>query len=162
MTESVDEMVELVAGIEYELTLLSRHHLRARLLSQEQYLDRSAYVILGRLELEGLMSLKELATALRLDISTVNRQVGALVRHKLVDRVADPDGGLARKIRATAEGLAALHRDRKASQEGVARVVDGWRRSDLERLREGLLQFNAGIEALEDNAWPRPPEPFKK
>ncbi|MDG3012741.1 MarR family transcriptional regulator [Rhodococcus sp. D2-41] len=152
-------MVELVAGIEYELTLLSRHYIRARMHSQDQHLDRSAYVILGRLELEGLMSLKELATALRLDISTVNRQVGALVRHKLVDRVPDPDGGLARKIRATDEGLAALRLDRRASRAGIARVVDGWNRADLDRLRDGLLQFNTGIEALEGNIWPRPDEP---
>ncbi len=51
-----------VAGVEYELMLLSRYHALSWQRGQ-QTLDRSAYLILARLELDRLMSLKELAEA---------------------------------------------------------------------------------------------------
>ena len=50
------------------------------------------------------MSLKELSCAFSLDISTINRQIGALRRQGLVERVEDPDGGLARKVPADGAG----------------------------------------------------------
>ena len=141
-----------VAGLENELILLSRHSLqRGRL----QKLDRSAYLLLGRLELAEALSLKELAAASGLDISTINRQVGMLERKGLVERVQDPDGGLARKIQPTRLGLERLDADRVTSCEGVRRVVRDWPDAKVDQLRELLLAFNSGIEDLEGQRWPR-------
>ncbi len=52
---------EVVADVENELTLLSRYHAHAQRAGFQ--LDRSAYLLLGRLELEHPLSLKQLAEA---------------------------------------------------------------------------------------------------
>ena len=142
--------------LEYELTLFSRHYLGRVQHRNDQKLDRSAYVILTRLAVESPMSLKELACAFRLDISTINRQVGAMRRQGLVERVPDPDGGLARKIRATDKGLSLLEADRTKSQSGIAMVVSTWTPDEVEQLGTMISRLNTSIENLENNPWPRP------
>lgn len=143
-----------VAALEIELTLLARHHLHSSQHSDERCLDRSGYHLLGRLELEP-MTLKQLAEAFRLDVSTVNRQVNALLRAGLVERIHDPDGGVAKVLRPTPTGLDLLHRDRALVQEQVARVVEGWTRKDRAELHRLLEKLNSSIEALEGRPWPR-------
>lgn len=143
-----------IAALEVELSLLARHHLHSSQHSPERELDRSAYQLLGRLEL-GPMTLKELAEAFRLDPSTVNRQVGALVRDGLVERIPDPGGSTARALRPTRRGRALLRRDRIFGQRQVARVLEGWEPGDVEELCRLLERFNTSIEALEGRPWPR-------
>ena len=139
--------------MERELTLLSRHYLHVQ--RGDQTLERSAYVLLGRLEIGDPMTLKELAGAFALDVSTINRQIASLQRHGLVERMADPDGGMARRFRPTPAGLEKLARDRELNADGVKRVVGGWSAEDMGRLTELLTRFNREIEALEGRPWPR-------
>ncbi|MDI9917346.1 MarR family winged helix-turn-helix transcriptional regulator [Rhodococcus sp. IEGM 1379] len=148
-----DRNSELV-DIEYELTLLSRYHALAQ--RAELHLDRSAYLLLGRLELDHPKSLKELSCAFSLDISTINRQIGALRRQGLVERVEDPEGGLARKFQPTIAGLSKLRADREHSIVGVGRVLGDWSPDSRRALSELLRQFNQSVEKLEGRDWPRP------
>ncbi|MEU2035530.1 MarR family winged helix-turn-helix transcriptional regulator [Nocardia amamiensis] len=92
----------------FELSLLARHFPAAVLRRPGFRLDRSAYLILTRLELDSPLSLRELSEAFRLGVSTINRQVGAMLKQGPVDRVPDPEGGIARKIRASTQGLELL------------------------------------------------------
>ncbi|WP_424805821.1 MarR family winged helix-turn-helix transcriptional regulator [Rhodococcus sp. 27YEA15] len=140
--------------IEYELTLLSRYHALAQRTDLE--LERSAFLLLGRLELQSPMSLKELARAFSLDVSTVNRQVAALLRQNLVERVSDPEGGTARKIRPTDTGLAKLHADRRQTVVGLEKVLARWTPDERESLAYLLRRFNQSVEHLEGRDWPRP------
>ena len=151
----VSEQGHVTSEIEYELSLLSRYHALSRQRGGLK-LDRSAYLILGRLELEPPMSLKELSEAFRLDISTINRQVAALQRNGFVERLADPDGGVARKIRPTAQGLAQLREDRELNRRGIVNVLDHWSAEDVRDLHEILVRFNRDIEQIEGRPWPRP------
>lgn len=144
-----------MTDIEYELTLLSRYHALAQQRGGQQ-LDRSAYLILARLELEPPMSLKELAEAFVLDISTINRQVGALERRGFVERVADPSGGVARKVRPTESGLTRLHTDRDLNRTGIGRVLIGWDADEIRQLKDVLVRFNRDVEEIEGRPWPRP------
>jgi len=141
--------------LEQELTLLARHQLSSAQHTPDLHLDRSGYQLLNRLEL-GPLTLKQLAAAFRLDISTVNRQVAALRAKGLVERVADPDGGLARLLRPTERGLGLLHQDRAVRHRQVSSVLVDWMPQDVERLQALLSRFNESIEALEGEAWPRP------
>ena len=150
----MSERDEVAAAVENELTLLSRYHAHAQRAGFQ--LDRSAYLLLGRLELEHPLSLKQLAEAFRLDISTVNRQIASLRTKGLVERINDPDGGIARLLRPTRRGLALLHRDRTVRHGQVSQVLDDWPPQDVERLHALLAKFNSSIEALEGQAWPRP------
>ncbi|WP_054816324.1 MarR family winged helix-turn-helix transcriptional regulator [Nocardia arizonensis] len=140
----------------FELTLLSRHYPASMLRRPGFQLDRSAYVILTRLELDSPLSLRELSVALQVDISTINRQIGAMLKQDLVERVPDPEGGIARKIRAGEKGLALLAEDRARSQDGIGAVVAHWSAEDIDRLGTMIARFNESIEQLEDNRWPRP------
>ncbi len=141
------------ARLEYEFTLFSRHGLSATQ-HPDHLLDRSAYVILTRLG-DDALTLKELAEALRLDVSTVNRQVGRMRAQGLVERIADPDGGLARRVRATGDGRAAMRTDRASRRDGFARIVAGWPSTEIEQLAVLIAKLNASIESMEDNPWPR-------
>ncbi|MBF6466475.1 winged helix-turn-helix transcriptional regulator [Nocardia beijingensis] len=143
----------------FELSLLSRHFPAALLRRPGFRLDRSAYLILTRLELDHPLSLRELSEAFQLDISTINRQVGAMLKQGLVDRVPDPDGGIARKVRASAKGLESLASDRMQSRQGIGAVVADWTEADVELLGKLIERFNQSVEDKEQNPWPRPPEP---
>ena len=141
--------------LEQELTLLARHQLSSAHHNPDLGLDRSGYQLLGRLEL-GPLSLKQLAEAFRLDISTVNRQVASLRRKGLVERIADPAGGVAQLLRPTRRGLAQLRADRETRYSQIGQVLETWDAADVDALHELLAKFNLSIESLEGQAWPRP------
>jgi len=143
-----------IAAVEVELSLLARHHLHSSQHSPERLLDRSGYHLLSRLEL-GPLNLKQLAEAFRLDPSTVNRQVNALLRAGLVERAPDPGGAVARVLRPTEAGLDLLHRDRRILQEQVGRVLADWSAAETDELHRMLEKLNTSIEALEGRPWPR-------
>ncbi|OMI40290.1 putative HTH-type transcriptional regulator [Streptomyces sparsogenes DSM 40356] len=121
-------------------------------------LDRSAYLLLSYLDTAGPMSIGGLADAFGLDVSTVNRQTGALLRAGLLERIPDPQGGLARKLRATTLGADALAADRERRRAGLARVLADWTPEEVARFEEALTRFNREVEADEGRSWPRPEE----
>lgn len=157
MSESGPADKAALQRLVFELTLLSRHFPASLLRRPGFQLDRSAFLLLTRLEIDSPLSLRELSEAFQLDISTINRQVGAMLKHGLVERVTDPDGGIARKLRASAKGLELLAADRKQSHEGIGAVVADWADADVSMLSELVSRFNESIEHIEDNPWPRPP-----
>lgn len=141
----------------FELNLISRHSLATTRRRPGFLLDRSAFLILTRLELSEPLSLRELSEAFQLDISTINRQVGAMLKQELVERVPDPDGGVARKVRATATGRAALTADQEHRAAGIGAVVADWDAHDVSELSRLMRKFNRSVERIEENPWPRPP-----
>jgi DNA-binding MarR family transcriptional regulator len=152
---TVRDRHDFLAGIERELTLLSRHQVLPGGAREPGLLEKSAYLLLTRLEAQQPMSLRELAEAFRLDVSTVNRQVAALLRQGLAERLPDPDGGLARKLRPTAEGARRLREDREHYQRKLHTVVADWPDEDRHAFFEYLLRFNSDIETLQGTPWPR-------
>ncbi len=141
--------------LEQELTLLSRHQLSSAQHNPDLGLDRSGYQLLGRLELEPL-TLKQLAEAFRLDISTVNRQIAGLRRKGLVERIADPSGGVAQLLRPTPRGRTELKHDRTTRYGQIGSVLAAWDDTDVVELQRLLAKFNVSIEELEGQTWPRP------
>ncbi|MFD8597261.1 MarR family winged helix-turn-helix transcriptional regulator [Kitasatospora sp. NPDC059646] len=149
-----------LALIEREMMLLSRHQVLAATRTaggpdSEERLERSAYTLLSRIETEGPLTIGQLAEAFGLDTSTVNRQTAAMLRAGLVDRIPDPDGGVARKLRITGEGMRRLHHDREWSIQGLAKVVADWTAEELADFAEVLERFNRDIEKLQGRPWPR-------
>ncbi|MEU9098341.1 MarR family transcriptional regulator [Streptomyces sp. NPDC048361] len=146
---------EVLEKLERELMLLSRHQVLVRREREPVRLDRSAYLLLSRIDTQGPMSIGQLADAFGLDTSTVNRQTAALLRCGLAERVADPDGGMARKLRITDEGGRRLAEDREVNQSCLARVVADWAPEEVRELADVLVRLNRSCEALEDRFWPR-------
>ena len=143
-------------GIEFEAMLLGRY-LSPTHKNPEggHYLDRSAYTLLTRLQLEGPMSISQLSEAFGLDASTLNRQTAAMLREGLVERIPDPDGGLARKFTVTDAGRQRLASDRRTKVNGLRQVLEDWSDEDVSTLSALLRRFNTDIERRDGRPWPR-------
>uniref|UniRef100_A0AAU3GW16 MarR family transcriptional regulator n=1 Tax=Streptomyces sp. NBC_01401 TaxID=2903854 RepID=A0AAU3GW16_9ACTN len=144
--------------VEYEQMLLGRHdlaHLRGGR-HKNALMDRSAYVLLSRIRVQGPMSNGELSDAFGLDASTLNRQTAAATRAGLAERIADPEGGMARKFRITDKGARLLDEERERIVHGLDRVMNDWPDEDITAFAGYLKRFNSGIEQLSKRPWPRP------
>jgi DNA-binding MarR family transcriptional regulator len=142
----------LLAAISHELMLVSRHQLNT---ATTGVLERSAYLMLNRIDATGPMTARELATALQLEISTVTRQVSAMLRENVVERIPDPAGGLARRLRITPTGATRLSEDRERYRTGLSRVITDWPDTDCIDLYRLLRTLNERIEDLQGAPWPR-------
>ncbi|GAA4072343.1 MarR family winged helix-turn-helix transcriptional regulator [Nonomuraea soli] len=142
--------------IEFETMLYERfRHLANPSARRRGGLDRSAYLLLSRLQAEGPMSIGELSDAFRLDVSTLNRQTAAMLKSDLVERIPDPGGGIARKFRITTEGRDRLEEERAAGVASLDRVLAGWSADDVAAFAGYLRRFNTDIERLAGRPWPR-------
>lgn len=139
--------------IQLEMTLLARYRYMA--LAPKARLDRSAYLLLSRIEAEGPLSIGQLVDALGLETSTLNRQTAAMTRAGLVERIPDPEGGIARKFRITDEGLGKLHADREDGVRGLETVLAEWKPEEAAAFATALERFNSSIENLIGHTWPR-------
>jgi DNA-binding MarR family transcriptional regulator len=143
--------------VEYETMLLGRYvYMSARSRGAAVGLERSAYILLSRLRRQGPMSIGELSGAFDLDVSTLNRQTAALVRSGLAERIPDPEGGMARKFRVTAEGEQRLEEARAELVGQLDKVLADWSPEEVADFAACLRRFNASIERLGGRPWPRP------
>ncbi|GAB2925755.1 MarR family winged helix-turn-helix transcriptional regulator [Nonomuraea fastidiosa] len=140
----MDEPTDSLAAVEYETMRLGRH----------RHLDRSAYVLLSRIRREGPMSIGQLSTALGLDVSTLNRHTAALLREGLAERIADPDGGIARKFRLTPAGERFLDGEQARNLDGLREVLAGWPDDDVAAFAAYLRRFNGDVERSASRPWP--------
>ncbi|GAA5707297.1 MarR family transcriptional regulator [Streptomyces avermitilis] len=151
-------MIRPTHEVEYEQMLLSRHglmhHKGGR--SKDGVLERSAYILLSRIRVQGPMSIGELSDAFGLDASTLNRQTAAAMRAGLVERIPDPDGGMARKFRITSEGERLLDEERQGLVRSLDRVMADWSDTDIAAFASYLRRFNTDIERIGGRPWPRP------
>ncbi|MEU5994126.1 MarR family transcriptional regulator [Spirillospora sp. NPDC047418] len=146
-------MVRPTHEVEYEQMLLSRHEVMRHRAGR---LERSAYVLLSRIRLQGPMSIGELSEAFGLDASTLNRQTAAAMRAGLLERIPDPAGGIARKFRITGKGADLLDEERATLTGGLDRVMADWSDEDIAIFAAYLRRFNTDIERLSGRRWPRP------
>ena len=141
--------------IEFETMLLGRYmHLLTYRGSGR--LDRSAYILLSRIQAEGPLSISQLSDAFGLDTSTLNRQTAAVTRAGLAERIADPDGGMARKFRITGRGAELLDAERERVVQSLDQVMKDWPEDDIAAFAGYLKRFNTGIEQISQRPWPRP------
>lgn len=118
-------------------------------------LERSAYTLLTRLDVQGPMSIGQLSDAFGLDASTLNRQTAKMVKAGVVRRIADPDGGVARKFEVTDEGRRQLDADRALKLTALTKILDDWSPEDVAELGTWMRRFNTAIEEYDGRPWPR-------
>jgi DNA-binding MarR family transcriptional regulator len=121
----------------------------ARVASRPDGVEQAAYSLLAVLATEGPQRTTALADAVHADTSTVSRQVGALVRHGLVERQADPADGRACLLAATPTGLASFEQERRVRTTRMADVLGHWSSDDLRTVTELLSRLNTDIETHE-------------
>jgi DNA-binding MarR family transcriptional regulator len=154
----VDRASGATDRVEFEQMLLSRYlHLhKGKGRRADSVLDRSAYILLSRIRREGPMSIGQLCDAFGLDASTLNRQTAAAMRAGLVERIPDPEGGMARKFRITGEGERRLDEERTGIVASLDRIMADWPEEDVAAFAGYLQRFNSDIERLHGMPWPRP------
>ncbi|MFV2176637.1 MarR family winged helix-turn-helix transcriptional regulator [Actinomadura sp. LOL_016] len=111
-------------------------------------LERSAYVMLRCILVQGPMSIGQLGDALGLDPSTLNRQTAAAVHAGLLERIQDPFGGVARKFCVTDSGMRAVERERFAVLQSLEKLLVDWSSEDISAFASYLRRFNVDIERL--------------
>lgn len=134
--------------IEAQVAMLLRLSERTRRAATRRTgeLERSAYLVLGVLAGSGPASVNAIADALRLDPSTVTRQVLAMEQAGHVTRSADPADGRVTVVEATPDGVAALERTRDERAALYAEVLGAWSESDLDGLARLLTRLNTDID----------------
>lgn len=145
-----------IDALQSELDILARHIGQMhRTVAPSRRLDRSAVTLLSRIAAEGPMSIGQLGPALGLDASTLNRQTAAATRAGLIERIADPMGGAARKFALTAEGRGRLEDERSAVRSKLETIVTDWDEERIDLLGTMLLELNERYEDQHARPWPR-------
>ena len=140
-------MDETTGAIESEMAMLLRLADRNRRSpALESTLDRSAYLVLSVLGQQRVANISTIAEALRLDASTVTRQVVAMEAAALVERRRDPADGRGTLVVATPHGIAQLAATREVRSAVYADVVADWSPADRGTLAALLHRLNVDLD----------------
>jgi DNA-binding MarR family transcriptional regulator len=100
---------------------------------------------LRSIERNGPMAVSELARKVRVDLSTMSRQLRPLEAAGLVARTADPDDGRVAWLTVTAKGQKVLARVDRAVIEDFDAALADWTDGDRAQLASLLDRFRAGL-----------------
>ncbi|MFT8355818.1 MAG: MarR family transcriptional regulator [Bifidobacterium aquikefiri] len=141
------KLLEDIVTIEYESLLLGKRLTRVAGFRDHQIgtLDRSAYILLVSLEHEP-QSIGELSAVTGLDASTLNRQTAAMRRSGLIERIADPNGGMARKFKISHSGAQNLEKQRHRNLGALSTVLSDWSSEEIDSFAQALTRFNTAIQ----------------
>lgn len=144
----MQEPDEAVRTVEAQVAMLLRLAERSRRSAalRRGEIDRSAYLVLGVLT-AGSASVNAIADALRLDPSTVTRQVLAMEQAGQVTRTADASDGRVTLVAATDEGRAALAATRDVRARVYGEVLQDWSADERATLAHLLERLNADLDA---------------
>lgn len=147
-----------IAALEYESIIFARHRNQytGQAGTNAGVLDSSGYNLLTLLQLRGPSTIGELSAITGLDASTLNRQTKALLTKGFIERIPDPDGGIARKFHPTDLGNELLNEERTSSQEKYAELLSDWPEEDLRTFVKLLEKLNKAVETRVGKHWPRP------
>ena len=132
--------------LETELAVLQRGLERlARRSAIHRDLDRASYLAARTVEATGPISLKDLATRLGVDASTMTRQVATMESAGLLHRYVDPDDGRVSLLELSPAGRRKMRTVRRARRERIRDLFAGW--SQREQLEFGRLlgRFNDAV-----------------
>ncbi len=135
-------------AIEEQVALLLRlaDRPRRRTRTREGELDRSGYLVLGVLADFGPANVNTIAGRLRLDPSTVTRQVLALESAGHAVRSPDPEDGRGTVVRPTSEGLDALQTSHEIRTRLYDEILVGWSPADRTLLGDLLTRLNVDLD----------------
>jgi len=137
---------EALAAVETELAMLTRTlEGMSRRSTLYADLDRSSYVLARTLETEAPVSINGLAALVGLDATTVTRQVATMEVTGLVRRKRHPQDGRVSLVELTALGRRRMDAVRRAREQRIERLLEGWSPDDRAAFGRLLGRFNAAI-----------------
>lgn len=111
-------------------------------------IDSASQVLLHAVATEGPVRASALAASVQADLSTVSRQVAALVERGLLERQADSRDGRATLLAVTSAGQAALARHEKGRQEFFEAVLSGWSPEEIRQFAGQLERFTTAYDEV--------------
>lgn len=136
--------------VELELMKLVRHlETFSRKSSLYQEIDRAGYLALRTLDGLGPSCINGLARELRLDSSTVTRQVSALESGGFVTRQIDPSDRRSWLIDLTPAGRKVMRTVERGRRRAIDSILNGWRSDEVQDLARMITKLN---QALFDSA----------
>ncbi|GCE77489.1 MarR family winged helix-turn-helix transcriptional regulator [Cellulomonas biazotea] len=147
MDDPVPDVEEQVALL---LRLADRNRRRSNRL--DGTLERSAYLALRHLALAGPSGINEIAAHLRLDGSTVTRQVLAMETAGYVTRGRDDADGRRAVVTMTEAGARALEHTRAVRAEVYGEILRRWSTEDRRTLADVLTRLNTDLDGDLDRA----------
>ena len=136
---------------------------KARLLAAGDDVDSATQLLLHTVAVEGPMRASALAASVQADLSTVSRQVAALVGRGLLERQADQVDGRASLLAVTGAGRAAIAEHERGRQAFFDEVLTGWGAPEMRQFARQLERFTTAYDHVhtawidERAAGPRPP-----
>lgn len=131
--------------IEHEVTMLLRRAESTQ--TALGGLDRSAYLLLGALEMRGPLAVTALSQLFHLDLSTASRQAAALEAKGLANRLRDPGDARVSVLSITSSGQEAFRVAREARRALFEEILGDWPEADRERFGLYLEKLNQAITA---------------
>jgi DNA-binding MarR family transcriptional regulator len=148
----------LLDALQHQVAIFARRAEQTRLGGVGQVrntMDRAAYLLLNRLDLEGPMGVKALAAGMGIDSSTVTRQVAPLVDSGLVKRTSHPEDGRAVVLELSERGRARLEEVRISRRRLMAYVTESWTDEERVAFTALLTRFNAALPSRQPLSLPQ-------
>jgi len=114
--------------------------------------ESATQLLLHTVAAHGPLRTSALAESVHSDLSTVSRQVGALVAAGMLERRADPADGRACLLALTPAGEAAVAEHEQGRANFFAAVLDGWAEDELLQFAGLLDRFTASYDHVH-SAW---------
>jgi DNA-binding MarR family transcriptional regulator len=152
MPSSVDTSADVFERMQHQVALFARRAEQTRLgglAHTRNTMDRAAYLLLNRLDLEGPMGVKALAEGMGIDSSTVTRQVAPLVESGLVKRTSHPEDGRAVVLALSPRGRTRLTEVRESRRALMELITQAWTDSERAIFCELLARFNSSLTELQ-------------
>jgi len=144
---------DAIVVIELELIKLVRHlETFGRRSSLYVRVDRAGYLVMRMLDELGPVTANALARSLRLDSSTVTRQITALESQGFVERCANPADGRSSTIVLTPQGRQSMRDVEAERRRHIEALVSGWEDAGQVDLGIALTRLN---NALVESVLPR-------
>ena len=115
-------------------------------LAEGESIDKAGYWLLVRVSENGPVRLSDLADEVGLDLSTVSRQMGALVNGGLITKEPDPHDGRASFLSLSARGAVVLESVSEARREALADALTEWSDDERATLATGLFRLASGLQ----------------
>jgi DNA-binding MarR family transcriptional regulator len=157
MTTMEGTRPEAVASVTDSFIDLQRtvRRAKARLLAASgNDVESATHLLLHTLQAEGPMRASALAISVQSDLSTVSRQVAALVGRSLLERRADQHDGRACVLALTDAGRAAVAEHELRRRAFFDEVLAGWGTDELDQFARQLDRFTAAYDRVHSTRVP--------
>lgn len=138
---------DTIAQVEYDVAVLVRLLTATRPKDPRvAALERSAYLILHEvLSHPDPLSVQHLATILKVDLSTMSRQIAAMESKGLLQRVLGSEDSRTHQVKATVDGQRRFESMREARRVVYQQILQDWSPEETQELALALERLNESV-----------------